>query len=203
MFERRCSKGWPRERLIQLFQNYNRCYWGGRLPQCTLECARLFDEGVEFYGLAARRRLILIDPVLHRNDTDIRETLLHEMVHVAVGGGHGTRFLYEIERLMREGAPISFRHTLRYARGTKRLNTRKRIGRLGEESDLRAVEYREFLRPPRDIVPLPNKRTRIGEYFCSDFCTVFKSERGSIFCHWALEEWMGLRDTRSEDLLFR
>ncbi len=201
-FQPQSLRGWPRERLTQLFQNYNRCYWGGRLPQCTVECARVSGEDVRYYGWTASRRLILIDPVFHENEADIRETLLHEMVHVAVGfgAGHGTRFLYEIERLMREGAPISFHHALRYARLANRLSARKRFDYLCEESDLRRVEYREFLRPPRDVVPLPNKATRIRECFCSDFCTVFKSERSSIFCRWALEELMGLRDIRSEGL---
>jgi hypothetical protein len=186
-WQRRTDTKWSRQSLLRLSRDYNQWYWGGRLPEALIVCARLFDESGEFYGMAAGRTLILIDPALHKNSADIRETLLHEMVHIAVGGGHGKRFLREIERLMREGAPISFRHVLRYARYTRRFNPGN-VRDFAERED----DYREFLRPPRNLVPVPGGKTGIDECFCSKFCNVFKAERSSIFCAWALEDWFGL-----------
>jgi len=54
------------------------------------------------------QREIRIDIDRHDgNDREIRSTLLHEMCHVAAGPHHNSRFFLEIERLLRQKAPIT------------------------------------------------------------------------------------------------
>ena len=79
-----------------LFTEYNQLYFGGRLPRYqvlltnnTSRCER-------------RKRRIYINP-----DTgDVSVILLHEMVHAAVGRGHGKVWRDEVRRLVELGAPL-------------------------------------------------------------------------------------------------
>lgn len=96
---------WTEARLRRLFDRYDRRYWRGTLHEYRVEVAVL--DGI--YGDCRwKMRRIRVDPAGHRSDREVGSTLLHEMAHAATAGDHthGSRFLAEIERLLRLGAPI-------------------------------------------------------------------------------------------------
>ena len=79
-----------------LFSEYNQRYFGGRLPPykvlpttCVSRCEW-------------SKRKIYISP----SKEDVSVILLHEMVHAAVGRGHGRVFRDELRRLVELGAPL-------------------------------------------------------------------------------------------------
>ncbi len=86
------------------YQRYNKRYWNGELPQCSIKFATL----KKYQGLTKGFREIIIDPTWHFDDRGIRHTLLHEMVHVAAMDQpvHGLEFWREVEYILRKGAPI-------------------------------------------------------------------------------------------------
>lgn len=105
--DRSNKKGqWTERRLQRLFTLYNRRFWRGSLPIVQISISDLGDS----YGrIEWKRREIKIDIGLHTNDRQIRATLLHEMAHLATPrkAGHGSEFWCQIERLLRQKAPIT------------------------------------------------------------------------------------------------
>jgi hypothetical protein len=79
-----------------LFSEYNQRYFGGRLPRYKV---LLTNDHSRWEG---RKRKIYINP----ENEDISVILLHEMVHAAVGRGHGKIFRDEVRRLVELGAPL-------------------------------------------------------------------------------------------------
>src|SRR5712692_4305662 len=185
---------WSSKRLERLYQRYNRLYWGGRLPNCYLAPVKLsaldptspYPGGVSF-GVTDARKRIVVDVSVHRSDRAVRETLLHEMVHVALGcGAHKQRFIHELERLAQMGAPLSFSHLIDCGLSHWGNQFALRM-RAAEDAAARAVvaEYRAYLRfgavskaSRGDVVPHAKGRLRLRQCFCSPFCRVF-ARRGA------------------------
>ncbi len=79
-----------------LFAEYNQLYFGGRLARYKVLLT------IDHSRCERRKRRIFINP-----DTgDVSVILLHEMVHAAVGTGHGKVWLAEGKRLVELGAPL-------------------------------------------------------------------------------------------------
>ena len=101
---------WTEQRLTRLFAHYNRLYWRERLPRVRVRIAEL--EGLHGQWVPENDE-IRIDIASHLNDREVRATLLHEMAHVAEwprrkpNSNHGFTFWGEIERLLRQKAPIT------------------------------------------------------------------------------------------------
>ncbi len=186
---------WSSKRLERLYQRYNRLYWGGRLPNCYLAPVKLSasdpasshpDSGISF-GVTDAKRRIAIDVGVHKSDRAVRETLLHEMVHVAMRcGAHKQRFIHELERLVQMGAPLSFSHLIDCGLSHWGNQFALRM-RAAEDAAARAVvaEYRAYLRfgavskaSRGDVVPHAKGRLRLRQCFCSPFCRVF-ARRGA------------------------
>src|SRR5262249_26676054 len=67
------------------------------------------DDGA-FGCTEDKQRLVIVDVARHHSDKAVRDTLLHEMCHVAAGPrklGHGSGFFKQLERLLRQKAPVS------------------------------------------------------------------------------------------------
>ena len=95
---------WTEPRLQLLFTRYNRRFWRGLLPTARVRIAELVDCYREW---DEERSEISIDIKRHPNDREVRSTLLHEMVHVVAGEGHGSKFWFQIERLLGQKAPVT------------------------------------------------------------------------------------------------
>ena len=86
-------------------ERYRRKYWpeSRRLRRYRILVARL--DG--YWGqIEPEERVLRIDISKHPSDRRVRATVLHEMIHAAVGVGHGVRFWAELERLLKLRAPI-------------------------------------------------------------------------------------------------
>jgi hypothetical protein len=98
---------WTEQRLVYLFVRYNRRFWRGRLPKVRV-CAVALEGSLGEWDTEERE--IRID-VRHQSDREIRSTMLHEMAHLAAnataGHDHGSKFWAQIERLLRQKAPIT------------------------------------------------------------------------------------------------
>ena len=81
--------------LQSLFIEYNQRYFGARLPRYKILPTN------DRCRCEWHKRRIYINP--HEDDASV--SLLHEMVHAAVGRGHGKVFLDEVRRLVELGAP--------------------------------------------------------------------------------------------------
>ena len=85
-------------RLSERFAEFNRLYFGGRLPQYRILISSAAGAG------DCNRRLRRIR--LAEAPTNVMVgRLVHEMTHAAVGYGHGQRFKAELQRLRAAGAP--------------------------------------------------------------------------------------------------
>jgi hypothetical protein len=96
------------DQLAKLFDDLNKAYWRGRLPLFVVETAR-FTDPVCVGECRFSERKIRLDVSCLKDGDWTRSTLLHEMIHLAVGPrqpAHGTKFFAELERLLRKGAPI-------------------------------------------------------------------------------------------------
>lgn len=105
-------KEWTDRRLNKLFAFYNRKYWDGQLKSFAV-------TGCNVRTLRARgamgscdsvNKLIMVDIPAHKNEKELRATLLHEMAHAASGKdtiAHGYQFWAQIEMLLQKQAPIS------------------------------------------------------------------------------------------------
>jgi hypothetical protein len=96
---------WTERRLERLFARYNHRFWQGRLTTARISITKLDDCQGKW---DPRQREIRIDIDTHTSDRCVRSTLLHEMCHQAApGGGHGSKFWVQLERLLRQKAPIT------------------------------------------------------------------------------------------------
>jgi hypothetical protein len=96
---------WTEQRLQRLYARYNCRFWAGRLPAVRVCISNL---AVCYGEWDVGQWQIKIDIERHEsNDREIRATLLHEMAHVAAGPGHNSKFWLQIERLLRQRAPIT------------------------------------------------------------------------------------------------
>lgn len=102
-------------KLQKLFADYNKRYFGGRLPRETVVrwSRKVASECLEGQCFGYPRWEILLRPGLKRDEEELRGTLLHEMVHLLedvedpltlTDGGHGTWFKRQMRRLERQGA---------------------------------------------------------------------------------------------------
>jgi len=94
--------------LRRLFERYNRRFWGGKLPGYGVRVGKVSKAGPFQAYCDRRKKEITIDVPGMDRDTDraVREQLLHEMCHAAVGGQHDDKFYAEIDRLRRLEAPV-------------------------------------------------------------------------------------------------
>lgn len=99
---------WTAERLQRLYDRYNRLYFRGRLSHYRITAAPLPEH---IMGLCEwSKRKLTIDLDKHTSDRELRGTVLHEMGHAAAEKGehgHGIHFFAEVEKLLRQGAPIT------------------------------------------------------------------------------------------------
>ena len=96
------SNGSTDERCQRLFDKYNVRFFGGRLPKYRVLRSDRFIAGE--HGLCRKKqREIHLGTAL--KGARLREVLLHEMAHAAVGGSHGKKWLAEMLRLAKMGAP--------------------------------------------------------------------------------------------------
>lgn len=100
------KSAWTERRLNHLFARYNVRYWRGRLPKIVIYIREL--DGA--YGhMDWKQREIVIDLGAHASDRQIRDTLLHEMAHLAAGSKarHDSPFFSQVEHLLRQKAPLT------------------------------------------------------------------------------------------------
>src|SRR5260370_13338810 len=91
-----------------LFDQYNKRYWRGRLPRYKVLVTDKYTGG----RCEKRQRMIYINP---STPAVVSRTLLHEMAHAAVrGNGHNKVWLDEVKRIVRLGAPLE-QELARYA----------------------------------------------------------------------------------------
>lgn len=150
-----------------LFTEYNKRYFGGRLPRYKVllpndrsRCER-------------DKRRIYINP--QRGDVSV--ILLHEMVHATVGKGHGKVFLDEIGRIAKLGAPLQ--DELKKYAPENQYTTKQ----------LLAEFFQAGLDAPRDWT-WPEIRRNLGyEWGITDKHGRAKSRRWSCFLRKARREW--------------
>ena len=86
----------------KLYSELNARYFGGRLPPYRI--VRNLSVLGEFDGRCdLEHRTIRIKRGLSAVPERERQTLLHEMIHVAVGYGHGAAFQEQLAALARQG----------------------------------------------------------------------------------------------------
>lgn len=102
---------WTDRRLERLYARHNAKYWSGALPDDIAITNEVSEEGNlgTFYRTEAA---IVIDVSRHTSDRGVRDTVLHEMCHVATpdsaaNGGHDSAFFEQLERLLTLGASVS------------------------------------------------------------------------------------------------
>ncbi len=121
--------------VSQMFDEFNRKYWRGRLSRYrVIRRATLSDN--DLGQCRNKTRTILL-----RRDLDgelLRQTLLHEMCHIGPDSGydHGPRFLRKLHRLARLGEPKLLEDIEQYD-GTA---IRREIDRLKAEGKLGGSE---------------------------------------------------------------
>jgi len=97
---------WDQTRLRRLFDRYDQKYFFGKLSHYRIVIASLEDHLIGRCEFA--KRTIIIDVNKHHSDRELRGTVLHEMAHAAaLIPGHGIQFFAQVERLLRDGAPIT------------------------------------------------------------------------------------------------
>ncbi len=137
------ERPWTEKRLQAQYQRYKRKFWIADLEPYTVQNKPLRH----CYGLTSHRsQTIFIDVDRHADDDEVRETLLHEMVHVAVHDfpAHGLTFWREVDRILAMGAPPQLvwpvSHQLRTILRTKAggfplVFCKKAVQKLEEERD--------------------------------------------------------------------
>lgn len=101
------------KQLRDLFAEFNRRYFGGRLSRYRV----LFGEIIPGADIGAcgycdrKERTILLYRAIRYDRHIVNEILLHEMVHAAKGIYHGDRFFLELKRLDDAGAPVKAKWT--------------------------------------------------------------------------------------------
>lgn len=99
-------------RLKRIFNEYNRKWFGGKLPGSTVVRWARSKKDLKFECesktvlACADNETIVMSPWMKGSTNLCRFTMLHEMVHVKLPpiAGHGPRFQKEMHRLARAGA---------------------------------------------------------------------------------------------------
>ena len=100
---------WTDARLTRLFERYRQRYWptSRQLKAYRMQASSLSEA----YGQCdSEARVLLIDVARHPSDREVGATVLHEMIHAAVGRVtriHGAAFWAELERLLARRAPVT------------------------------------------------------------------------------------------------
>lgn len=168
-----------RKKLQSLFTEYNRRYFGGRLPRYKV----LLTNAVNPDGgrCERRKRRIYINP--HKEDVSL--LLLHEMVHAAVGRGHGKVFLKELRRLIELGAPLQ-EELKRYENAVSAMTPKQLLAEFFQAGlDAPDITWTAARRYLGDKWGLTDKRGRA------------KSRRWSSFLRRARREWSRGRELAS------
>jgi hypothetical protein len=85
--------------INSLFDGYNRKYFAGKLPH-TLILSSRFGDGYTCHG----KQQIFINSLMNR--ARIRKVLIHEMAHASVSEPHTQKWLKDMQRLRKLGAPV-------------------------------------------------------------------------------------------------
>ena len=99
-----------RDRLRRLLERYNRRFWRGKLRGVRIYNSSLMQRKRLMGAYNPVLREIQIDVKVHISDRQVRSTVLHEMCHAAVAANsdeHGREFWAEVEKLLRQKAPIN------------------------------------------------------------------------------------------------
>lgn len=99
---------WTTRRLRRLYHRYNQLYFRGRLSHYRITAGPL--DGRIIGTCEWSKRAITIDVEKQPSDRELRGTVLHEMAHAAAEKGehgHGIHFFAQVEKLLRQGAPIT------------------------------------------------------------------------------------------------
>jgi len=92
------------KQLRKLFQEFNRRYFGDRLPSYSIRVGRCTWLG-ESGSCNPRKKLIKV--AAGQPDERAVSILLHEMAHAATTGNHGMPWKREMIRLRQAGAPLA------------------------------------------------------------------------------------------------
>jgi SprT-like family len=106
---------WTQRRLEILFQEYNAQYFNGRLKNWGVAIGSLDKHKAIGLCESAWKQLHIDTDRIQiaaessaSADDEVRSTLLHEMAHAAARRmGHGYEFWEQIEKLLRQGAPVT------------------------------------------------------------------------------------------------
>lgn len=96
------------------YAEYNRIYFGNKLGKCRLSCPNMTDFGAYYYNAKKKDKAksqIMIAKNVNWTETALRDTLIHEMIHMYVRTvrgkkidgllGHGCAFRRECRRIKR------------------------------------------------------------------------------------------------------
>jgi hypothetical protein len=92
------------------YREYNKKYFKGKLPKVIIKYKKLNDNvaGRTFFGYGEDwpAQEIHLSKRLSYYEKCTVQTLLHEMIHISIGGKykHGSRFKKELKRLIKAGA---------------------------------------------------------------------------------------------------
>jgi hypothetical protein len=120
------------EALQCLFGDFNAEYFSGRIPHYKVHLIGEITKLGEAGSISFRNRFMRISG--HLADAEIAGTLVHEMVHASVKGGHTRKWFEEMQRVRSEGAPISALDTALLAIGPLKTLSRARLVRLAQEA---------------------------------------------------------------------
>jgi hypothetical protein len=101
--------GWTEARLTRLFERYRQRYWP---TSRRLKAYRVRASSLERTGLRGQcdfeTHVLHVDASHHLSASELRATVLHEMIHAVVGrGGHHAPFWAQLEYLLSRHAPIT------------------------------------------------------------------------------------------------
>ena len=109
MFDARLFTPWERGSCI--YDHYNEKYFKHQLPIVRVGFYKKMGKSEHGFTLRPRgakyASVIALNSLFKENFVDVlRQTILHEMVHVKQGCryGHGPKFKKELQRLINEGA---------------------------------------------------------------------------------------------------
>jgi hypothetical protein len=120
------------ETLQCQFEDFNARYFGGKLPHYKVQLVGQITKLGESGSISMRKRVLRVSGFL--SDAEIISTLLHEMAHAAVMGGHTRKWFDEMERIRSEGAPISGLDVAHLAIGPLKPLSRASLVRLAKEA---------------------------------------------------------------------
>lgn len=103
-----------KEDIERSFNEYNQLYFDGELGKCRLSCPNMIDFGAYYYNAKKKDKVksqIMIARNVNWTETALRDTIIHEMIHMYVRTvrgkridgllGHGWAFRRECRRIKR------------------------------------------------------------------------------------------------------